>query len=342
MVIQELHDTMPLEKIQIKNFQQHKDLTIEFDPITTIIGPTGAGKSGVIRALKWVFCNTPSGFSFINWDSKRAEVSLNVDGHTIIRSRQADSFNMYKLDDQEYKAFGNTVPRDIAQILNVNELNFKKQFDQPFWFQKTAGEVSRSLNKIVDLSLIDISQTNITGITRKTNTEMEVIKDRLGNFKKQGKTLKWVLNCDKELIKLEESNKKINKLINNLNELKDLISDANSLNKEVQILKEEEQDLQMVFKAGNVWASHQTILDDLNSILSNIKDIPSKKEISVLIDKLKIFEKITIQHDEISKYIDQYNYLDTQKDEELLIRLENKFRKEMGDSCPLCNSPIKL
>jgi AAA15 family ATPase/GTPase len=40
-----------MKKLRIKNFQIHKDLEIEFGPITTIVGPSDIGKSAVLRAL---------------------------------------------------------------------------------------------------------------------------------------------------------------------------------------------------------------------------------------------------------------------------------------------------
>lgn len=52
-------------KLRIQNFQAHKDTTIEFDCITTIVGPSDIGKSAVLRALKWVAKNEPKGTSFV-------------------------------------------------------------------------------------------------------------------------------------------------------------------------------------------------------------------------------------------------------------------------------------
>lgn len=52
-------------KLRIQNFQAHKDTTIEFDRIATIVGPSDIGKSAVLRALKWVAKNEPKGISFV-------------------------------------------------------------------------------------------------------------------------------------------------------------------------------------------------------------------------------------------------------------------------------------
>ena len=46
---------MKIHSVHIKNFRALKDVSIEFDSVTTFIGPNGAGKSTVLRALDWFF-----------------------------------------------------------------------------------------------------------------------------------------------------------------------------------------------------------------------------------------------------------------------------------------------
>lgn len=46
---------MRIKAVRIKNFRALKDVTIEFDKVTTFIGPNGCGKSTVLRALDWFF-----------------------------------------------------------------------------------------------------------------------------------------------------------------------------------------------------------------------------------------------------------------------------------------------
>lgn len=50
---------MRIQSVQIRNFRSLKDVTIEFDSVTTLIGPNGAGKSTVLRALDWFFNGKP-------------------------------------------------------------------------------------------------------------------------------------------------------------------------------------------------------------------------------------------------------------------------------------------
>jgi putative ATP-dependent endonuclease of the OLD family len=46
---------MRIQTVRIKNFRALKDVEIEFDTVTTFIGPNGTGKSTVLRALDWFF-----------------------------------------------------------------------------------------------------------------------------------------------------------------------------------------------------------------------------------------------------------------------------------------------
>lgn len=46
---------MRIKTVRIRNFRALKNVSVEFDTVTTFIGPNGAGKSTVLRALDWFF-----------------------------------------------------------------------------------------------------------------------------------------------------------------------------------------------------------------------------------------------------------------------------------------------
>lgn len=175
-----------LESIALRNFQVHEDLIVEFSPtITTIKGPTDKGKSAVLRALRWVCLNDVAGADFIREGAKRVTITLHVtDGKgshsTISRSKSTDGHvNLYVWDDREFKAFGQSVPPDIAHALALNEINFQGQHDPPFWFADTAGEVSRKLNAVIDLTIIDTALSNIASEVRRAQERKGLCEERL-------------------------------------------------------------------------------------------------------------------------------------------------------------------
>ncbi len=181
-----------LERIRIQNFQKHERLQIDFDPaVTTIVGPTDAGKSAVIRALRWTVLNQPSGEAFVRDGSDGTAVRLSVDGRDVVR-RRGGSRNEYRLDDGEYKAFGADVPKPVADVLMMGPINFAAQLDSPFWLSETPGEVSRQLNAIVDLDIIDDALSAVASNVRKTQTVADVCKDRLRNAQEKTQGLEWV------------------------------------------------------------------------------------------------------------------------------------------------------
>ncbi len=197
-----------LEKLQIRGFGANKKLDIEFGPnVTSIVGKSFIGKSWALRALRWVLCNKPQGDSFINWDSDEAKVRLSVDGKKVIRIRNRKSTNSYRFSDNKdsYVAFSNDVPKDIAEFLNVSDvLNIQGQHTLPFWFCETAGTVSRQLNQIVDLDIIDTTLANIADDLRTTNIIIKVADSDLEKVMEERKGLEYIEDIDVQLKHVED------------------------------------------------------------------------------------------------------------------------------------------
>lgn len=193
-----------IENITIQGFQAHDKLTISLDfGVTTIVGASDVGKSSIIRAIRWLALNLPSGDSFIRWGEQRARVDAKVDGKFVLRERGTE--NTYVLDTREFKAFGNGgVPEEITNLLGISEINFQGQYDSPFWLSDTAGEVSRHLNRIVGLEIIDDVLSKLTSLIRKRSTEVEVTEKRLDDAREECKDWKFAKDVDADLAVLEE------------------------------------------------------------------------------------------------------------------------------------------
>lgn len=199
---------MPLERLELKNFQAHDFLTVEFDPgITTVIGPTDAGKSSVLRALRWVALNLPNGTGFIRDDSPAATAILSIDGRRVIRKRGRTSENLYQLDDAKFEAFGqSTVPDPISQFLAVAPVNFAGQHDPHFLISASAPEVARQLNAVVDLGVIDHTHENIGRTVRRAKEDVEAAQQRMVASKAKVESLEWVCLAEMDLAVVEALN----------------------------------------------------------------------------------------------------------------------------------------
>lgn len=187
-----------ISALSIRNFQSHRKLDIDLDPgVTTIIGPSDVGKSAILRAIKWVASNQPSGDAFVRKGKTSASVTVWLISQDekqttrITRSRGGKGGNLYLIEGKPYKAFGSAPPDDVIRLMNVQDLNFQGQYDSPFWLSESAGEVSRQLNRIVALDVIDTAQSKLAGKSRRAKAEIDVLLDRVSQARKEKK--RWAL-----------------------------------------------------------------------------------------------------------------------------------------------------
>lgn len=242
-----------LEKLTIRNFQKHKKLEIEFDQYcTTIVGKSDVGKSAVLRALRWICINQPSGTGYIRHGEDACRVRLRVDKREISRDR-GKSDNSYSLDSKAYHSLGQGgVPEEIQQLLNINPtLNFQNQMDAPFWFMLTPGEVSKQINQIINLELIDRTLSNIASQLRKVKSQVTVCEERLEETKQRVSELAWAKEADEQLQEIELLYKQIQDKTRRTELIKDLVDNITTLKRQrhdLAIKKSEGSELQQLAK----------------------------------------------------------------------------------------------
>src|SRR5207253_3096865 len=83
-------------------------------------------------------------------------------------------------------------PGEVQDLLRVSSINFQQQGDPWFLLSDTAGEVSRKLNSIVDLDIIDKTISNITSEVKKVKTLEEHTRERLQQAESEVSDLAWV------------------------------------------------------------------------------------------------------------------------------------------------------
>jgi exonuclease SbcC len=163
-----------ISEITIQNFQSHSYTTLqpaEPGKLTVIVGPSDSGKTAIIRALRWLTYNTPSGTDFIKIGSNQAKVSMTMDtGHIIIRQRSRGGINRYIVDapdgpEQVFEGFGNIVPLEVQQITGISpieigdmtlNLNLSEQLDGPFLGKSISAPArAKVLGKLAGTEEID-------------------------------------------------------------------------------------------------------------------------------------------------------------------------------------------
>jgi len=192
-----------LERFAAKNFQCHGKIDVDTSGgVTAIVGPSDSGKSALIRILRWLATNRPKGIGFIKDGEKSAQARMKIDGHTIKRTRSKNR-NVYELDKMKFGAFGLEVPEEIEALLNMGEENWQGQHDPPFWFTKSAPELARELNEIVDLQSIDVAVSRVSANLREVNDDIKVYESGVEEEEKASEKLDWVEKADEQLKAIE-------------------------------------------------------------------------------------------------------------------------------------------
>lgn len=227
-----------IESILIDNFQCHTSFVLDFDSkVNCIVGSSDQGKSAILRALRWNLCNSIRGDDFITHGFDSCRVVVRIDDKKITR-KIGKGGNSYQIDKEEpYKAFGSTVPESIANLLNLDEsLNFQGQLDPPFWFWLSPGEVSRQLNRIVDLERIDNVLSRCAGELRQTRSNLQYAEERLTEASKERDKLAWTVQANREweAIEVLQRNNVIKRA--EIDALQSAVEEATTLASEVQML----------------------------------------------------------------------------------------------------------
>jgi exonuclease SbcC len=171
-----------IKSLSIQNFQSHEKTELTFSPgVNIIIGNSDSGKTAIIRALRFLIWNRPSGTSIRSWWGGKTSVRLCTEEGDITRTKdKIDSYTIGRpgKKDMVLKAFSTSVPEEVSRILNVNEINLQRQLDRPFLLSETPGEVAKHFNKIANLDKIDTSLQNINSWIRELTSDIKYAEEQ--------------------------------------------------------------------------------------------------------------------------------------------------------------------
>jgi exonuclease SbcC len=203
-----------ISSIHIRNFESHVDSALEFSPgLNVIVGLTDAGKSSIFRALQWLVYNKPSGSSMIPLFGETegwTEVEVEFSDGTKIAKRKKGSQTEYIVGDKRLTGFGRgDVPKDVLDLVQMDDINFQPQIALPFLMFDTAGERSRVLNRVAGLDDIDRALSNADSDSRRIRQTLDSERsllsslqsslDRFADFEKREKTVKEAEALEKDI-----------------------------------------------------------------------------------------------------------------------------------------------
>lgn len=359
-----------ITELDIYNFQSWEEGHFVFHPgVNVIVGPSDKGKTSIIRSIRWVVWNRPSGDAIRSWWGGPTSVEIVTPEGIVVRTKS--KIDTYKLGipgrkDMEFKAFGLSIPPEISQFLDIGDVNLQMQLDQPFLLSKTPGERAIYFNRIAKMDKIDIGSSNINSwirdITSIIGSPATKDKPSTGLIKQIEDTSKAlakfehldIYEMDMDVLELKNSN--FIYLCNRKIELKNLIDCIDEaeekIEKESEILIME-TDIDKVIANIHDVRYKRTVRKDLSMKIEAIaaidEEIEEKKNLlsiepkvlGLLValhdkrEKIKLFSELTALSRKI-KLLDAQ--IDT--DTEALKESEKAFNKNFPEICPLCGSRV--
>jgi exonuclease SbcC len=348
---------MILHKLEIKNFQSHLNTILEFAPgLNAIIGASDSGKSAIIRALRWAVWNKPLGEEFVSWlGNGETQARLIFEGADIVRS-QLKGVNAYYLNDEELKAFGASVPEEIAQALNIDKINLQQQHARPFLLDDTSGEVARHFNRIAHLDSIDTSLKNLQKGHRSVKQAIQSGKEHLLALQTQLVEYKNLEILETEVVAAEKYDRQFTEVLQRIGRLSRLLEENSRIQTQFENLnsvlrfESEAQELQRNYEEYTKTQDRVARLDRLvrqimiiDQELLEIKAVPlqDKKAKALLqhLDELRGKEERCVQLGRLLKTITKVSQ-DVVRADNKRRELEVRYAELMPETCPLCGAEV--
>lgn len=274
-----------ISKIILNNFQIHKKLELNFEGNFTIIsGENDSGKSSIIRAIKWVLTNSPSG----DWmrrilksgELTTTEVKIVYKDGTIIKRIKGEGINKYEVDGEEYENFGFKIPEPVLEAIKI----------YPFKTNKEEFDIHLAMQE--DKPFLVFDSSTIKASVVDTLTGNSLIQKSITSFNKEN------LQLSKDVTSLENSineNKSVLESLPDVTKSKELVIECKNLSKQINLIESSVLDLK------NTCADYkevQTICTRRSKQAINIEPL------STLLNQYKDMQ------DDLTKFLDIKEQLD--------------------------------
>ena len=256
-----------LKKLTIRNFQSHKKSVLEFSPgVNVIIGKTDSGKSAVIRSLRLITSNQPSGGDYVSHWAKRTHVSLQVDDIKDKIEYIRDASSRYIMGEEVFTGIGTTVPSAVQKALNIQEVNLQPQLEKHFLLMSTPGEVATYFNKVARLDMIDRAESGIKKSINSLKRDIEVDTAGIKETNEKIQSLNYLYKAEIEVEVLEQLHSKLEKKQKRFSSLTQLVSSLELIEQELS-MKDELHLLDKQVSQLLVLSDKLTALENISSSL---------------------------------------------------------------------------
>lgn len=345
---------MLIKTLDLRNFQAHKNLSLKFSRYLTVIkGTSGVGKSAILRslfqlideAIPWGVCHT--------WDTDNTAIKLvgMSDGKECTIERvHSTKTNRVIIDGKTYDYVGKDTPAMLSSKLNIKEQNIQKQKNHWFLIDMKPSQLSRELNSVSGLNIIDASIHEIASRVRNAQTELRLLTSQASLLDKEVNALYYVEQADVDLRILEEAERKVlslekrrfileekhRQLTGYLEQKKNVLppnieQDLEALKTAYRRFREAENTHGHCLDCRDMKKQFDYLLDSAKSTYKKLRD--AFEDIPTSFHKYMASKQ---QCEELSNILEQLNTLSSaKKSAEKALKLMTKIKSEIK-VCPVC------
>ncbi len=362
-----------IENIRLINFQSHQNSSLEFcDGVNVIVGLSRRGKTAILRALIWCAFNKPSGDSYrSHWGGDMC-VSLSTDKGFQIDRVKEKSKNTYILYEpkikkgqsvlktlrHEYKAFGQSVPDAIKQLVNLDSVNIHLQHDPPFLLGMSPGEAAQYINSIVNLDIIGDTLSHINGMSRTTASSITSNQELLEETEEKSKQYAHLDDIEPIIKRLNQATGRASILRTEEMTLRNILNSIDDVETELEEIKKTDEAETIINNLIQINTDRTTLVtrhDELRGILESLSKetnkldtLPNTKEAEVLVKKLLNLtekrEQLNGTYNDIDDVLTRINLQECrlEQTEETIKNLKAKEKKiNPKGLCPVCGQKWK-
>lgn len=350
-----------IKEVHIQNFLSHKKTMLEFSPgLNIIVGESDTGKSAIVRALRWLILNRPTGETFrSNWGGKTL-VRVSFDDVEIVRykNEKENAYGIVTEDNVDlFKAIRTDVPDEVSKALRLGVDNVQTQFESHFLLSRSPGDIAHHFNSIAHLDNIDVGTSNIkkwigvaSAFIIAEEGSIEDEEEKLSNYSNIDiieDKMRCLEEVESSLIFAERSEDFLNNVIGELDLLNVQISQHNSIISAeskvdkiigyIEAINELEDDVLDLQNSIDSLVSCSKAIRKEQDVLESEKDVNS---LLVIYDEIK---QLGYKEEELS---DTIAYIESTlkaiEQEQLALNVyEDEWHNNVGEVCPLCGNEIK-
>lgn len=329
-----------IKKVNLKNFQSHKNTTLEFDRgLNIIVGASDSGKTSILRAIKWALYNDPAGDYFIREGESECSVTIYFSDKSKIkryRSKSKNTYLVYDKDDNEikYEGFGTSVPEEVVNLTGIKKIlldkdnskaiNISDQLEGAFLLSEKNSTKANSIGYLVGVDVIDDALRETLKDSRNLSNQEKLIDNDINKLKEELRQYEYLEEMNIKIKKINEIRNQLNNKSEILDTYKRIADKKIFIDKEkvtVNYFLEKLKDLNKIDLYIQKFELRHNRLKLLSNYNINLEKLQKNKAYNMsLISSLKAIDKLNLNVKKIDDFqIKQYK----------MSKLNEKFKKHI-------------